>query len=265
MSDSALASLFIVWLFDSVILAGLFIYVLLHGGTPDLTHFMGGIGAVWGGTAAFLIGPFWKAMKQWPSRRRTFVLSVLFIIVVAAGGWFWFRVRQTAKLEALFKEDQQVERDAAPKKQRFMQLLSEKQNAKSLPEYLQRCTDLEPAINDYETSERQVDDLMGQMQQEIGELRPQASYGNLLPGFAVLRAVFAKDIEAAEVYRREIGYAKQLPGIPAADRTQFYNANIQPVVEQEVKIAQDETAILKDAKMRGVTLPESVYQSAGIK
>ena len=226
---------------------------------------MGDLGAVWGGTAAFLIGPFWKAMKQWPSRRRTFVLSSLFFVVAVAGGWFWFRVRQTAKLEALFKEDQEVERDAAPKKQRFMQLLSEKQNAKTLPEYLQRCTELEPAINDYEASERQVDNLLGQMQQEIGDLKPQASYGSLLPGFAVLRAVFAKDIEGAEAYRKEIGYAEQLPGIPAAGRAQFYTSNIQPVVEQESKIAQDETAILKDAKMRGVTLPESVYQGAGIK
>jgi hypothetical protein len=257
--------LFIVWLADSIIFAGLFVYVLLHGSTPDRTQLMGDLGAVWGGTAAFLVGPFWRMMKRWPARRRTFVLSGLCIIVAVAGGWFWFRVRQTAKLEALFKEDQEVERDAAPKKQRFMQLLSEKQNAKTLPEYLQRCMDLEPAINDYEAAERQVDNLLGQMQQEIGQLKPQGSYGHLLPGFAVLRAVFAKDIEGAEAQRKEIEYAEQLPNIPEAGRAQFYTSNIQPVVEQESKIAQDETAILKDAKMRGVVLPESVYQGARIK
>jgi hypothetical protein len=223
----------------------------------------GDLGAVWGGTAAFLIGPFWKAMKLWPARRRTFVLAGLFIVLVVGVGLFWIRARQTAKLQELFKEDQEVERDAAPKKQRFMQLVRE--DSKTLPEYLQRCAELEPAINDYEAVERQVDNLLSQMQQAIGDLKPQGSYGSLLPGFAVLRAVFAEDIEGAETYRREIGYAKQLPGIPEASRAQFYTANIQPVVEQESKLAQEEIAILKDAKMRGITLPESLYQGAGIK
>jgi len=257
--------LFIVWLADSVIFAWLFIYIVLHGSTPDRTKLMSDLGAVWGVTAAFLIGPFWKMMKQWPARRRTSFLSGLLIIVAVAGGWFWIRVRQTAKLQELFKEDRDVESDAAPKKQRFMQLLSEKQNAKTLPEYLQRCAELEPAINDYEAAERQVDNLLSQMQQEIGGLKPQGSYASLLPGFAVLRAVFAKDIEGAEAQRKEIEYAKQLPNIPEAGRAQFYTSNIQPVAEQEGKIAQDETAILKDAKTRGVVLPESVYQGAGIK
>jgi hypothetical protein len=256
---------FIVWLMDSVLLVWLFIYILLQGSTPDRIQLAGDLGAAWGITAAFLIGPFWKAIRQWPARRKAIVLSGVFIIVVVAGGSFWVRVRQTTKLQMLFKEDQEIERDAAPKKQRFMQLLSEKESAKTLPEYLQRCAELEPSISDYETSERQVDDLLGQMQQEIGELKPQGSYGRLLPGFAVLRLVFAKDIEGVEAERKEIGYAEQLPNIPEAGRAQFYTSSIQHVVEQESKIAQDETAILKDAKARGVTLPESVYQGAGIK
>lgn len=257
--------LFIVWLTDSVIFTWLFIYIVRHGSTPDRTQLMGELGAVWGGTAAFLIGPSWKMMKQWPARRRTFFLSSLFIAVAITGGWFWIRVRQTAKLETLFKEDREVERTAAPKKQRFMQLLSEKQNAKTLAEYLQRCAELEPAINDYEAAERQVDNLLSQMQQEIGGLKPQGSYGSLLPGFTVLRAVFAKDMEGAEAQRKEIGYAEQLPDIPEASRAQFYTSNIQPIAEQESKIAHEELEILKDAKLRGITLPESVYQGEGIK
>ena len=227
--------LFIVWLVDSVAWACLIVYFFMHGSDPDTIKLSEDLGAVWGGTVVFLIGPGWREMKQWPASRRKVVLSALFIFVAVVGGWFWFRVRQTAKLEALFKEDQELERTVAPKKQRFMQLLSQKQNAKTLPEYLQTCADLEPATSDYEDAERQVDNLLSQMQQEIGELKPQASYGSLLPG------------------------------IPAKDRTQFYNANIQPVVEQERKIAQEEVEILKDAKSRGVTLPKSVYEGAGIK
>jgi hypothetical protein len=146
-----------------------------------------------------------------------------------------------------------------------MQLLSEKQNAKSLPEYLQKCADLEPAINDYEAVVQQVDNLMGQMQQQIGGLKPPSGYDNLLPGFAVLRTIFAKDMAGAEAQKKEIEFAKHLPSIPESQRAQFYTANIQPVVEQESKLAQEEAAILKDAKGRGITLPASVYQRFGIK
>src|SRR5712692_5838804 len=248
--------LFIVCLVDSIALVWLTTYIWLHGSTRESIQGMEILGAVWGGTAASLIGPIWKAAKQWPVPYKKFSLLGVLIIVAVAGGYIWIRSRQTAKLETLFKEDQEVERNAAPKKQRFMQLTRE--NPKGYAEYLQRCAELEPAINDYETSERQVDNLVGQMQQQISELKPQASYGRLLPGFAVLRAVFAKDMEGAEAYRRETEYAKQLPGIPVAERVQFYNANIQPVVEQEYKIAQEEIAILKDAKMRGVSSGFSV-------
>jgi hypothetical protein len=225
---------------------------------------MGSLGAVWGGTVAFLIGPIWKTVKQWPASSKKFFLSSVLILAVAAGIYFKIRAGHTAKLEMLFKEDRELELNAAPKKQHFMQLLREKEDAKNLPEYLQRCVELEPAIDDYESAEREVDNLLGQMQQEIGELKPQASYGRLLPGLTVLRAVFAKDMEGAEAHRKEIYYAKQLPDIPIAERSQFYNANIQPIAEQESKIAQDEIETLKDAKRRGIRLPEGVYKGAGI-
>jgi hypothetical protein len=256
---------FIVWVLDSVLLALLFAHIWLYGNDSLSSKWAQDLGGVWGFTTVYLIGPFWKAMKQWPASYKKFILSGGLITVVVTGGYFKIRAGHTGKLEMLFKEDHELELNAAPKKQHFMQLLKEKENAKNVPEYLQWCAELESAINDYEAVERQGDNLIGQMQQEISELKPQASYGSLLPGFAVLRAVFAKDIEAMEAHRREIGYAKQLPNIPEADRIQFYNANIRPVVEQERKIAVDEVEILKDAKTRSITLPESLYQGAGIK
>ena len=81
----------------------------------------------------------------------------------------------------------------------------------------------------------------------------------------MLSAVFAKDIAAAEAQKEEIQFAKQLPSIPETQRAQFYADNIQPIVEQESHLAQEEVAIFKDAKSRGITLPQSVYQGAGIK
>jgi len=256
--------LFIAWIVVSVIIASSFVDIMLHGSNPENSKMMGDLGAVWGGLGGFLISPGWKAFKRWPAPRKKFALSAVVISTLFAGVYFLVRARQTAKLDALFKADQELDRNSAPKKQHFMQLLKEKENIKDLSEYLQWCVELEPAINDYEAVERQGDNLLDQMQQEIGALKPRAGYGRLLPGFAVLRAVVAKDIEGEEAYRREIEYAKQLPGISIADRVQFYNANIQPIVEVESKIARDEVGILKDAKARGVKIPESVYQDAGM-
>ena len=206
--------LLIVCLADSAALLVLFVDIFLHGSSPDSTKVAADLGAIWGGTAAFLIVPIWKVAKQWPARYKAFILSGVLISVVVAGGYFKIRSGHTAKLEMLFKEDRELELKAAPEKQRFMQLVRERANAKSLPEYLQRCAELEPAINDYEADARQVDNLVSQMQQEIEKLKPKASYASFFQKSIVLRAVFAKDLEGGEAYRKEVEYAKQLPGIP---------------------------------------------------
>jgi hypothetical protein len=140
-----------------------------------------------------------------------------------------------------------------------------RENPQTLDAYLQRCSELEPALNDYETSERQMDDVMAQMQQEIGGLKPKGSYVGMLPMLSVMREIMGKDLEGAKAYRQEIEYAKQLPGIPESGRMKFYTANIEPVIEQEHKIGQDEMEIMRDAKARGVEMPDNMLQDAGIK
>ncbi len=190
------------------------------------------------------------------------VITGVLVSVAVAGAYFGIRASHIAKLGALSKESYELGLKAAPMKKRFIQLTNE--NTQGLAEYLRRCTELEAAIDDYEPALRQMDDLMSQSQHEIEDLKTDSRYASLLPGVTVIRAVFGKDLESAKAYRIEIGYAKQLPGIPESDRTRFYNANIQPVVEQQGKIAKDEIEILKDAKARGVKLPESWYREAGL-
>lgn len=189
---------------------------------------------------------------------------IIGVLVSAAivGSYFGIRAGHIAKLDGLSKQSYELGLKAAPAKKRFIQLAGE--NTQGLAEYVRRCTELETAINDYEPALRQMDDLMSQSQQEIEDLKTDASYASLLPSVTVIRAVLRKDLESAKTYRVEIGYAKQLPGIPNSDRIRFYNAKIQPVVEQEGKIARDEIEILKDAKARGVKLPESMYREVGI-
>jgi hypothetical protein len=226
--------------------------------------------------AAIWVSGSWSSIKraepetnpEFRRRHREFnvkagaIITGLLFSAALAGSYFGIRAGHTAKLKTLFKETQELEVKGVPQKQLFMKLVRE--NTKDLPQYLQRCAELEHAINDYETSERQLDNVLIQSQQEIEALQPKASFASTLPMLSVMRALLGKDLEALKVYRKETEYAKQIPGIPQADRIRFYNANIRPVVEQERKIAVDEIEILKDAKARGIGLPESMYQEAGI-
>jgi len=217
-----------------------------------------------GATAALLATPGWKAVRQWPAPRQKLLLFGVLVSVATIGGLFWIRVRQVARLETLFQEIHEVGTKGAPQKQLFMKL--SRQDTQSLPEYLQRCADLEPVLNDYMISEQQMDAVLARTQQAIADLKPKGSFGNMLPMLSVMRKIMEKDLEGANAYKQEIAFAKQLPNIPAADRVRFYNENIGPVVKQEHKVAQDEFEVLKEAKARGVEdMPENLYRDAGIK
>ena len=56
--------LFVVWALDSVVLAWLFVDIYLHGSTPENVELARYLGALWGGTAAFLTVPIWKALQK---------------------------------------------------------------------------------------------------------------------------------------------------------------------------------------------------------
>ena len=254
--------LFVVWAVDSVVLACLLIYIFIHGHDPETIQLSEYLGAIWGGVGAFLLGPAWKAVKQWPWRSKMLLLSGVVVAAVLIFVLFKIRHEQTAKLESLLAEVRNVESRGAPKKQQFMKLVRE--NPQTLPEYLQHCAELEPVINDYSASEQQVDDVLAQVQQQIGELRPQGRYGAMLPMLAVVRAIAAKDLEGAKIYKQEIDYAKRLPSMPEELRVQFYDINIAPLLEREHQLALDEMAILKDARARGIAMPANMLKDAGL-
>lgn len=175
-----------------------------------------------------------------------------------AGHQASLRAGHQARLDMLTKQVDALAVRTMPTKQRIIQL--ETRDTQNLPEYLQRCTDLEAAINDYEPALQQMDSLMSQTQQELQELKTNAGFASLLTSETVLRSVLSKDLEAARAYRKEIGYAKQLPGLPESERLRFYYANIQPVVDEEGRIAKDAIEILKAAEARGVMLPQAILK-----
>jgi len=179
------------------------------------------------------------------------------VAFLAAGGFGAYHGLQRAKLDSLLDQANALGVKGGPVKQRFIQIV--RRDTPSVPEYLQRCAELEATLNEYEPALQQMDSLMSQIEQEVkGDPAGTAIV-------TTMRTIVQKDLEAARTYRKEIAYAKQLAALPAPDHLQFFNANIQPVLDEEARIARDEIEIVKTAKARGVKLPEQMYKELGIK
>jgi len=183
--------------------------------------------------------------------------SVVAVAFLGAGGFGAYQGLQKANLNSLIEQANALGLKTAPVKQRFIQIV--RRDTPTVPEYLQRCTELEATLNDYEPALQQMDTLTGQIEQELkGDRAGTAT-------ITTMRTILQKDLEGAGIYRKEIAYAKQLAALPAPDNFQFFNANIQPVLDEEARIARDEIEIVKTAKARGVKLPEQIYKELGIK
>ena len=201
-------------------------------------------------------------------RHRAFGLKVgtaiaaILVGTTVMGTFSGIRAGHKARLEVLTKQIAELGATGASAKQRFVDAAS--RETPDLPEYIQRCNDLEAAINDYAPAIQHMDALLGQTQQELQDLKSDPSLATLLTTIVVMRSILRKDAESVEAFRKEIGFARQLAPIPPGGRSAFYDANIQPVVDEEGKIAKEEIEILKDAKARGVKLPQNLYSEYGI-
>jgi hypothetical protein len=172
--------------------------------------------------------------------------------------------RHVRKIVALTKELEALDKKSAPTTQRFVQIA--RQATPTMPEYIQRCNNLEAVLNDYESNLRDGDRVLGQALEELQQLKADKGYAKMIPLFTVLQNMERKGLESARAFRKEVDYAKQLAALATPDdQTRFYKANILPAKKDENRIANEELGILKDAKARGVNLPESMYREAGIQ
>ena len=167
------------------------------------------------------------------------------------------KVALTKKLEALTTK-------SAPTAQQFVQIA--RQATPTMPEYIQRCNNLAAVLNDYESNLRDGDRLLGQVLEELQQSKADKGYAEMIPMFTVLQNLQRKELESARAFRKEVDYAKQLAALATPDdQTRFYKAYILPAKKDENRIADEELGMLKDAKARGVNLPESLYREPGIQ
>jgi hypothetical protein len=211
-----------------------------------------------------------EADAMFRQKHRSFVMragvAICAVLVVAAayGSYLGNRAGHSATLDSVTEQISALGVSGAPFKQRFIQ--TARRDTPTMPEYIQRCADLESALNGYEPTLRKMDNLLSETVGELKYLNADARYAKLTPMATVLQNVVRKDLESARAFRKEIDYARQLAALTSPeDRARFYKANIVPAKDEEEKIANDEVEILRAAKARGVNLPESMYHEAGVQ
>jgi len=193
----------------------------------------------------------------------TAICAVL-VLVAVVGSYLGIRAGHFARIELLTAQFGALGVKGVPAKQRFIQIA--RRETPTMPEYIQRCSELETALNQYEPNLQEGDRLLGPMLEELQYLKADAGYAKLIPMARVLQNVFRKDMESARAFRKEVDYARQLAALPSSeDRARFYKANVLPAKDDEDRIANEEIEILKDAKARGIRLPESMYREVGIQ
>lgn len=183
--------------------------------------------------------------------------AVVSLALIAAGYTGVYLGHRRAEVESITVQMASLGAKTAPVKQRFIQLA--RQDTPTIPDYLRRCTDLESALNEYEPALRQMLSLLAQMQTYLKD-DPTSS-----EAFETMRSIVQKDLESASSFRNEISNAKILATLPDGEQLNFYDQKIKPAQAEELRIANDEIEIMRNAKARGVKLPAQMYKEAGIE
>lgn len=192
------------------------------------------------------------------------IIAICAVLLVAGeeGMRVGTHVRHVKKIMVLTEQLNGLAPKSAQAKQQFVQI--SRQATPTMAEYIRRCGKLEPVLNDYESNLRDSDRVLGEVLEELQQLKADRGYAAMIPMLTALQSITRKDLESARAFRRELDYGKQLVALPLDDQMRFYKANILPIKIDEKRIANEEIEILKDAKAHGIDLGE-LYREVGIQ
>jgi len=246
-------------------------FLITAGGFVFLTV-IASISSNFKGSAGSLIGVVFTAqwaVKEWKSLKQTecggksstailatelkCVLGAVLVIAIT-GGYGYFaaqKLERSKQFDTLIGQMQAEQRRNAVLKQRFLEAVAE--NTPTMDAYISRCEHVETALLDYESALQEADGQLVQLSEFVPQSKTQ---------FDVVRRVLAVDIRSAQMFRQETQIAKQLRGMPPAQQRRFYLANSIPIQQEETRLGEQETQIIRDAKEAGTKLPEAFYQLA---
>src|SRR6266542_4337725 len=210
-----------------------------------------------------------ESVPQFKQQHRSFqkklIAFIVLVLVVAAGAGVKVggRAAHERRLANLMEQIEGLGKQSAPFKSRFVEDVS--RESSTIPQYLQRCADLELVLNNYDPALRQMLSLMSQAQGEIEETEGKdTKWKGVLLTISTMRSILEKDIEYVGLVRKEVDAAKQINGQAPTDQVRVYRTQIVPMQDAELKVANQEREIIKSASGKGVKLPPELYRQYGL-
>jgi hypothetical protein len=138
-----------------------------------------------------------------------------------------------------------------PVKKRFYEFV--RKNTPTMDEYIERCAEVELALQGYEPALQQMRGLLSQTLQALKDDTIA------LATFMTINALLEKNLESVGLVKQELCFAKQLSRFSPADQVRLYQQNIHPLREAGARRAAEGIDIVNAAKARGVRLPDEMY------
>lgn len=142
-----------------------------------------------------------------------------------------------------------------PLKQKFVELA--RRQTPTMDGYIERCAELEIAMRRYEPVLRQMHNLVSEVLEAVkDDAVARAS-------FVTIEDLLGKNLRSLGYVKEELGYAKQLAGLPGADQVRLYEEKIHPLREAGARLTAEGIETVNAAKARGVQLPDGMYSDVG--
>ena len=138
-----------------------------------------------------------------------------------------------------------------PVKRRFYEFV--RKDTPTMDEYIERCAEMELALQRYEPALQQ---MYGLLNQTVKALKDDVV---ALATFTTINALLEKNLESVGLVKQELTYARQLARFSPADQVRLYEQNIHPLREAGARLAAEGINIVNAAKTRGVRLPDEMY------
>jgi PilZ domain len=159
--------------------------------------------------------------------------------------------RRQLNLKVLADQVYALALKSSPIKRKFVSLA--KKNPSTMQAYVERCAELEGAVQEYEPVLEEMASLLGQA--------VQALQGDpvTLSSFMTIKALVEKNLESTRFVKEELAFAKELPNFSPPDQLRLYEQNIRPLREAQARLTADGIKLLSAAKSVGVPLPQEMY------
>jgi hypothetical protein len=127
-------------------------------------------------------------------------------------------------------------------------------------EYYRQCLTLESLLNQSQPDFQHTVVLVSSLSELINRY-PELRTPKAIATVQFLKDMDDKDTQVLAAVREEISKVKVLAKLPNSQRSAYYNREIQPVLANEQRLAQEEKALVIKAQQGGIEVPADLSES----